>query len=275
MLDKIGAGLGRYLERERRRPATYVAQDFDALAATIRAGDVLLVEGRARVSVAIRYLTQSTWSHAALCVRDGRDGGQPELVEVTLEDGCHRVPLGKYAGFNTRLCRAVSLDGDERAQVARFMADRVGLRYDLRNLVDLARYLFPLPPVPVRFRRRLLALGSGDPTRAICSSLIAQAFQSVRYPILPRIRQVRATHGGRETRQELWLIRHHSLFVPRDFDISPFFQVVKPTIERGFDHRRIPWAHDPALMITTPPTPAPPTPTPPDPAPPDPGPPGS
>ena len=66
-----------------------------------------------------------------------------------------------------------------------FAIARLGNRYDLRNVIDLARYLLPTPPVPLRFRRRMLALGSGDPTRAICSTLIAQAFQSIRYPILP------------------------------------------------------------------------------------------
>ena len=44
---------------------------------------------------------------------------------------------------------------------------------DLKNVFDLARYLFPVPPVPSRLRRRLIALGSGDPTRAICSTVIA------------------------------------------------------------------------------------------------------
>ena len=48
------------------------------------------------------------------------------------------------------------------------------------------RYLMPMP-VPRRWRRRVLALGSGDPTRIICSALIAQAFESVRYPILPKV----------------------------------------------------------------------------------------
>ena len=244
MFDRIGTALGRYLEGDRDAAPGYVAQDFTALAATIRVGDVLLVEGRARVSTAIKYLTQSTWSHAALCVADARAGGPCELVEVTLRAGCQRVGLGRYAGFNTRLCRPASLSEDERATVARFMTDRIGLRYDLRNIRDLARYLIPTPPVPVRFRRRMLALGSGDPTRAICSSLIAQAFQSVRYPILPDIRP--AAGGDARQRREVWHIRHHSLFVPRDFDISPFFAVVKPTLAQGFDHRRIRWADPPA-----------------------------
>src|SRR5208282_354723 len=37
---------------------------------------------------------------------------------------------------------------------------------------------------------RMLALGSGDPTHTICSTLIAEAFQHVRYPVLPRIERV-------------------------------------------------------------------------------------
>ena len=87
------------------------------------------------------------------------------------------------------------------------------------------RYLFPLP-VPQRWRRHMIALGSGDPTRIICSALIAQAFEPVRYPILPKVTQVESEPA----RQEILEIRHSSLYTPRDFDISPYFAVVKPTI---------------------------------------------
>jgi hypothetical protein len=89
----------------------------------------------------------------------------------------------------------------------------------------------------------LLAFGSGDPTRAICSSLIAQAFQSVRYPILPRItREFRADPLARSQRREILHIRHHSLYAPRDFDLSPYFHIIKPTLEAGFDYRSVVWA---------------------------------
>jgi hypothetical protein len=90
--------------------------------------------------------------------------------------------------------------------------------------------------VPARWRRRMIALGSGEPSRAICSTLIAQAFESVGYPILPEVRRVDA-----ESRREILHIRHHSLYTPRDFDISPFFAVVKPTIETGFDYKQMMW----------------------------------
>jgi hypothetical protein len=34
------------------------------------------------------------------------------------------------------------------------------------------------------------------------------------------------------------------LFTPRDFDISPYFEVVKPTIAKDFDYRKIAWAQE-------------------------------
>ena len=90
----------------------------------------------------------------------------------------------------------------------------------------------------------MLALGSGDPTKAICSSLIAQAFQSVRYPILPEITlQASPDPDCRDCYDELLHIRHHSLFAPRDFDISPYFRIVKPTLEEDFDPYSLTWGH--------------------------------
>jgi len=89
----------------------------------------------------------------------------------------------------------------------------------------------------------LLVEGSGDPTRAICSTLIAQCFQAVRYPILPRLASRSADSPECPgCRAEVLKIRHHSLFVPRDFDVSPCFEVVKPTLAAGFDYRRAEWA---------------------------------
>ena len=86
----------------------------------------------------------------------------------------------------------------------------------------------------------MIAFGSGDPTRAICSSLIAEAFQSIRYPILPDI-EIQQTDGreGRRQQREIMHIRHHSLFAPRDFDVSPYFEIIKPTLDKDFDFRQL------------------------------------
>jgi hypothetical protein len=133
------------------------------------------------------------------------------------------------------------LSDADRHAVAQYMLDNIGLTYDLRNIFDLFRYFFPTPPVPVRWRRKMLSIGSGDPTRAICSSLIARAFQSVRYPILPNVTEVDDIAGNEFIRRELYHIRHHSLFAPRDFDLSPWFEIVKPGLDETFDRTELNW----------------------------------
>jgi hypothetical protein len=122
-------------------------------------------------------------------------------------------------------CGRVSLNDEDRRAVTTFAIQRLGHRYDLRNIFDLGRYLLPPPPIPLRFRRRMIALGSSDPTRAICSTLIAQAFHSIRYPILPDI-SVRSANriDCPDCIEEILRIRHHSLYVRRDFDAPPYFQ---------------------------------------------------
>ncbi|MCK2182529.1 YiiX/YebB-like N1pC/P60 family cysteine hydrolase [Halomonas getboli] len=245
----IGDWLSRYLTRPRPGLKTLEPVDIERLAACLRPGDVLVVEGNTRISTAIKYLTQSTWSHAALYVGEAyRDaGGGPQgLIEADVREGVRRVGLDDFAGLHSRICRPVGLDDDEVARLIAFAGERLGERYDLGHVLDLARYLMPTPPVPSRWRRPLLSLGSGDPTRAICSTLIAQAFQSIRYPILPRAVTVESPlSGGREVEIRVLYPRHYSHFVPRDFDVSPYFQVIKPTLDRHFDHRRLIWGAAP------------------------------
>lgn len=247
IMSRLGDRLARFLSRPDPRYRPLATSDPRSVAAVIAPGDVLLVEGNTRFSKAIKYLSQSTWSHAALYVGDSGPGGEPGhwLVEADVVDGVIMVPLAQYAEMHTRICRPVGLGEEDRAKVIGYVLARLGHRYDLKNIVDLVRYLLPQPPVPVRWRRRLLALGSGDPTRAICSTLIAQAFQAVHYPILPEVTYQDALDGaGGHCRRELLHIRHHSLYAPRDFDMSPYFEVVKPTLRPGFDPHRLAWEND-------------------------------
>ncbi|HTV67630.1 MAG TPA: lipo-like protein [Rhizobiaceae bacterium] len=247
-LDRIGRWLAARLQEESSGYQPYTPSDPDTLRRVLQPGDILLIEGNQRVSAAIKYLTQSTWSHAALYVGDAlpepaAGGERPRLIEVNLGEGCIGVPLSKYRTYNTRICRAHGLSPDDRDVVVKFMIEKIGLRYDTKNIFDMLRYFFPTPPVPVRWRRRMIAFGSGDPTRAICSSLIAQAYEKIRYPILPEITRApgRASAQSHYSRSEIMHIRHHSLYTPRDFDLSPYFRIVKPTLEYGFDYREVVW----------------------------------
>lgn len=248
----IGRLLAGYLTGPSRAPYANAPTDETALARTVRPGDILLVDGKQRISTAIKYLTQSTWSHAALCIEATGDasGEPPRFVEADAVEGVRIVSVAEFAGLHTRICRPVGLSEPEIRRVIDFALAHVGDAYDLANVVDLARYLCPTPPVPSGWRRRMIALGSGEPTKAICSTLVAQAFQSIRYPILPEItRELMDDPECQGCVRDILHIRHHSLFTPRDFDVSPFFEVVKPTLAAGFDFRTLHWHEPPGHNI--------------------------
>ena len=136
-MDFVGRPIAEWLEApvsgyerlSRSNPAT--------LRRTLQPADVLLVEGHQKLATAIKYLTQSTWSHAALYAGDligkATGNGEDSLLIVA-------VPLSEYRFFNTRICRRVGLTDAEKKQVICFAAARIGRKYDTRHVFDLARY---------------------------------------------------------------------------------------------------------------------------------------
>ncbi|NDE05134.1 MAG: lipo-like protein, partial [Flavobacteriia bacterium] len=165
------------------------------------------------------------------------------LVDADTVHGVRSVDLGKFANLHTRICRPIGLSQDERLAVTQAAISKIGYQYDLRNVFDLARYLLPTPPVPTKFRRQMLSLGSGEPTRAICSTLIAEAFQSIRYPILPLDTKHNPISPGdsHSGRPPTFQPKHYSFLTPRDFDVSPYFAIIKPTVESGFNFHDLEW----------------------------------
>src|SRR4029453_16841610 len=68
VLDTMGRAIARYLERPVRGYEPFTPSDPSALRQSLEPGDILLVEGNNHISRVIKYVTQSTWSHAALYV---------------------------------------------------------------------------------------------------------------------------------------------------------------------------------------------------------------
>ena len=135
----------------------------------------------------------------------------------------------------------------------------VGDIYDIKNVIDLARYFFPVSLVPRRLRRQALQFGSGEPTRTICSSLLAECFDRVGFPIIPKFAQP-PDPTAISTRRVIWRVRPRpeahpygimrrvspTLVTPRDFDLSPYFEIIKFNVIENlrFDYRKILWAED-------------------------------
>jgi hypothetical protein len=195
------------------------------------------------------------------------------LVVEAVPRGVLASPIAKYVDFNVRICRPHRLRVEHLQVILDEAVASIGWRYDLRNVFDLARYLIPVQLVPPRLRLAALHFGSGEPTEVICSSLIARLFSRVRFPILPRqvveqgsarlpVQPAADAPGreavggalarrvlGRPSRSEytgLFHMRHPTLVTPRDFDLSPFFDVVKfnPLARGDFDYSRMRWAEE-------------------------------
>jgi Permuted papain-like amidase enzyme, YaeF/YiiX, C92 family len=251
----------RFLTHEVRNYQRRIPNNLDNLKKHVHPGDVLLVEGKSRLSQIIKYLTQSSWSHSGLYVGDrlagerhpdGRtyrevygDEARFLVLEADLAHGVSGVPLGKYTDYNIRVCRPYCISEEDIAHVVEAVIAHSGQRYDQRHIVDLGRYLTPFHLLPARWRRKVFFSGESDSRSVICSTLIARAFGQVRYPIMPllpaslREEQAQGLHPWGPRMRSV----HPKLVLPRDFDLSPYFRIVKfNSIEEGpLDYRALEW----------------------------------
>ena len=229
--------------------------NFKRMAYEIRPADVLLVEGRFRISDVIKVITQSSWSHTALYI--GRlydihdpvakarieqhyDGppDEPLVIESQLGEGTIVTPLKEYKDYHTRICRPKGISPDDVDRVITHATTFLGVEYDLRQLLDLARFLIPWwTLMPRRWHSSLFEHNAQDTTKVVCSTMIASAFASVRFPVLPLIYQD-------ENKKFMIKERNLRLITPRDFDYSPYFEVIKYPLlgkdDLGF-YRKLPW----------------------------------
>lgn len=261
--ERLRGAVGRFLNREVAAYELTVPNNMARLYRHIRKGDVVLVEGNLRISQLVKYATQSQWSHSALYVGDEllRRGGRLResalasfggladrlIVEALTDQGVVAAPLAKYRWHNIRVCRPHSIDPADLDRVIDSVLADLGKRYDSRNFFDLALALLsPIKFGPLKTRTIESCLGACSELQVICSGMIAKAFQRVGYPTLPRVdigdppdEEVLAADPYRFPLR----MRHYSQILPRDFDLSPNFQVIKfNLIEDGaFDYKRLTW----------------------------------
>ena len=228
--------------------------DFERLGVEIRPGDVLLVEGNSRVSNITKTITHSPWTHSALYLGRLRDIEDPQLqaqvrryfngddheqlvIEPLLGEGTVINPLAKYRDFHLRICRPQGLSRQDGQQVLAATLAHLGGEYDFRQMLDLARFMLPFGILPRRWRSTLFNYHPGEQSKTVCSTMIAEAFASVHFPILPVVH--RAADGGLKLYK-----RNPRLYTPSDFDYSPYFEIIKYPLLGGDDlalYRQLPW----------------------------------
>ena len=231
-----------------------IINNFEDMQSQLRIADVILFEGRSRVSEVIKIITLSHWTHAAIYI--GRldeikspitrklvnqhykgDTKEPLVIESLLGHGTVVNPLSLYTKENLRICRPDGLSKSDQNKVVCFASEHLGINYDVRQILDLARFLFPYAILPREWRSSLFQHNAGKLTAVVCSSMVARCFQSVSFPILPIV------ENQKKERVKLRK-RNFRLFTPTDFDYSPYFKIIKfPNlpISRATSYRDLPW----------------------------------
>jgi hypothetical protein len=254
VMNLIAKPIVNWLNNE-RSTRSFPLSDYERIRYELKQCDVLLVEGRTRVSDVIRLITQSPWTHAALYIGRLHDiedpdlrkivshhyGGAPEdqlIVESELGLGTIVRSLEVHRNEHVRISRPSGLSYKDSQQVTRYALSRLGLDYDVRQIFDLGRFLFPWFILPRRWRSSLFKSRPGRSTRTVCSTMIAEAFGFVQFPILPLVKQS-------EDDMPVQLFRRNpKLCTPSDFDYSPYFAIIKyPFLDfkHHADYRLLPW----------------------------------
>ena len=245
--------LGNYLLKDITPSRSYLC-DFSRICHEVRTADVLLIEGRNRISHIVQRVTQSPWSHAVLYIGRLYNIDDPLLrefvqhhykgpltealiVEAMIGQGTIIVPISKYKHEHIRLCRPTGLAHMDAQKVIAYAVNSIGRKYSIRHFFDLGRFILASKFIPRGWNSSLFKGSSGKAKQDICSAMIAKAFASVKFPILPLIRE--------NDKRDLEMIhRNPKLYTPSDFDYSPYFDIIKyPMMPvSGYSiYRQLPW----------------------------------
>ena len=255
-LNYIFSKFNYHLSKKVKAPKRVYLYDFNRMKQEIKLADVLLIESHTHIGNIIRLISESPWTHAVLYIgtlADIEDLSLREIVrshaaefiseqlviESIIGQGTIISPLSKYKDNHIRISRPRYLLEEDVQKVITYAINRLGTKYSVRHILDLARFVFPWRVFPRRWRSSLFQRNMQQPTEDICSSMIADAFLSINYPILPVILK---NHIGYE-----FIPRNPRLYTPSDFDFSPFFDIIKYpffNLENGVSYRNLPWKNN-------------------------------
>lgn len=247
------------LEKQKSHYEQRAYNNLSKLYDVIRPGDVILVEGRSEMSRLIKLFSSSHWSHIAMYVgkaliepshKDNKsylkkygDDASHMLVEAFSGKGVIATPLKKYKNCNIRLCRPYGILESDLRNVIEQVIGRLGMHYDDQNIIAIALMVLQALWRPRNRHTIRACLGNCNDFQIICSGMIAQAFQRVGYPIVPALLPQSPTDAFNENNPygAGLIMRHYTQIMPKDFDLSPNFEVIKYNIKGTlrFDYKSL------------------------------------
>lgn len=253
LTQRLYKALSHYFTKDKPAKNAYLC-DFDHVCHEVKQADVILVEGNNRISAIIQHVTFSPWSHAALYIGRLHDiedplireritknyQGDPHdqlVIESIVGQGTVVNCIKHYNNVHLRICRPTGLTHQDAQHVVARASEKLGRPYDVRQFLDLGRLFLRSIFIPSRFMSTLFNYHPGQATQDICTTMIAEAFMGVKFPILPLVRK--------DDKKVYEMIpRNPRLYTPSDFDYSPYFDIIKyPIFHIGqpAHYRNLPW----------------------------------
>ena len=261
IVTRIYRSLMRRLESPAKGYQQRIYNNFENLYKHIRKGDVVLIEGRSEMSRIIKLFSNSHWSHNAMYVGDELikrsrpfrdkylnefgDDANHLVIEAFAGKGVVAAAIRKYQDYNIRVCRPFGISSTDLQTVIETVISNLGKHYDQKNIIDIALMLLPSWLNPFKKRSIKTCLGNCNDFEVICSGMTAQAFQRVGYPIVPGLKPT--GEDDKNLKKNPYgaklVMRHYSQVLPRDFDLSSNFEIIKFNIIEGgkFDYKSLSW----------------------------------
>lgn len=228
--------------------------NFDHAAQIIEPGDVILVDGTAPADKRIKSISGSNWSQVLLYLGRLHDIKDPSLramasdyipcqsntqllLKVDLVHGVHLITLSELQDVQLRICRPSGLTDAEKQSVIRYGLSRLENNKKHAWWPAIRLLLVPWSWFPRHWRKPIFKLLSGRRLRRAVGGTIGDSFSFIQFPILPLVKK--------EFDGKTKLYRHYPMvFYPSDFDLSPYFDVVKYPFADQIDGkglRLLPW----------------------------------
>ena len=256
IFKKISNILINYLVKDIKKSNSELC-DFKQISHELRPADVILIEGRSRISKIIARLTHSPWTHSAIYIgriHDIEDLATRELlqshykgtsrdqliIESYVGQGTIVSPITNYKEDHIRICRPTGISHEDTQKVTTCSVNHIGREYDSKQIIDLALFCLKWSLFPWRLWTRLFTLKNNQSQKEVCSEMIANAFASINFPILP------LTIKDKDKNLK-FIHRNPRLCTPKDFDYSPYFQIIKYPMwpsENKAAYRQFPWQKD-------------------------------
>lgn len=227
---------------------------FDHAAQILSPADIVLIDGTAPADNRIKAITGSNWSQVLLYLGRLHDIKDPTLratasdftpcqsntqllLKVDLVHGVHLITLSQLQESQLRICRPRGLNDDEKQTIIRYALSRLESHKKHAWWPAIRLLLVPWALLPRGWRKPVFKLLSGRRLRRSVGGTIGDAFSFIQFPILPLVKQ--------DSDGKTKLYRPYPMvFYPSDFDLSPYFDVIKYSFADQIDGkglRLLPW----------------------------------